>query len=177
MKKTDNKRFFKMIFLQGSHFAKTYNISEIDDIYPGQRFVSRGKEFEWCQKYSKSGKPSPGITLQTVIPMLHFCDNAVDLLMWYLVGMKSMSPWQEIYFFEIEPLSPVHKQRCNDKNQFFQCGAQNIEIKKQLTMGDILRIADQEITENIDEIINRYPNQNMMKIILHIQNNVIQKSK
>lgn len=172
---TENKRFFKMIAVQNSHFAHTYNISDINDIYPGQRFVSRGKRFEWCQSYSKSGAARPGVTLQTRAPMIHFCDNAIDLLMWYYIGMGITSPYQEIYFFEIKPLSPVHKQRCNDKNKLYQCGAWHIEITQPLTMGDILRLADQEIQNNIDEIINRYPDQNMLKLIVHIQDNVIRK--
>ncbi len=175
MAKDENTYFFKMITIQGSHFAKVYNISEIDDIYPGRRFVSRGKPFEWCQNYSDSGIPTPGITLQNPVPMIHFCDNAIDLLMWYRIGMKSISPWQEVYFFEILPLSPVHKQTCNDKNKLYQCGAWHIEIIRQITIGEIFRIASQEIKDNIDEIINRYPDQNMMKIILYIQENVIRK--
>ena len=164
-----------MIAVQNSHFASMYNISEIEELYHGRRFVSRGKRFEWCQKYSKSGRASAGLTLQTDIPMIHFCDNAIDLLMWYYKGMSPVSPYQEIYFFEIKPLSPVHKQRCNDKNKLYQCGAWHIEIVQPLTMGDILRAADLEIQQNMEEIINRYPDQNMLKLIMHVQDNVIRK--
>lgn len=175
MNTQENRRFFKMISVQNSHFGQKYNISDIDEIYPGRRFVSHGKRFEWCLRYNKSGVPRPGITLQTDIPMIHFCDNAIDLLMWYYVGMGLASPWQEIYFFEVKPLSPVHKQRCNDKNKLYQCGAWHVEIVKPMTMGDILRVADQEIQNNTEEIINRYPDKNMLKLIMHIQDNVIRK--
>ena len=164
-----------MIPVQNSRFVRTYKIADINDVYPGQRFVSRGKLYEWCQKYSKSGAAQPGLALQTQVPMIHFCDNAIDLLMWYYVGIQDALPYQEIYFFEIKPLSPVHKQRCNDKNKLYQCGAWHIEITQPLTMGDILRLADQEIQNNIDEIINRYPDQNMLKLIVHVQDNVIRK--
>lgn len=172
---TENKRFFKMIPVQNSRFVRTYNIADINDVYPGQRFVSRGKPYEWCQIYSKSGAAQPGLALQTQVPMIHFCDNAIDLLMWYYVGIQDALPYQEIYFFEIKPLSPVHKQRCNDKNKLYQCGAWHIEITQPLTMADILRLADQEIQNNIDEIINRYPDQNMLKLIVHVQDNVTRK--
>lgn len=175
MKNLDYPRFFKMITVHNSHFAQTYNILDIDEIYPGQRFVSRGRLFDWCKQYSKSGIPQPGITLQTEIPMIHFTDNAIDLLMWYYVGMGDITPWHEMYFFEIKPLSPIHKERCNDKNKLYQCGAWHIEIEQPLTMGDILRIADQEIQDNIDEIINRYPDKNMLKLITHVQDNVVRK--
>ena len=175
MNPQENKRFFKMIALHNSRFAKVFNISEVEEIYPGRRFVAQGKPYEWCQWYSKSGKPSPKVSLQTHAPMIHFADNAIDLLMWYYVGMGVNSPYQEVYFFEINPLTQVHKQRCSDKNNLYQCGAQRIEIVQQMTLGDIFRAANQEIQNNTDEIINRYPDKNMLKLIMHVQNNIIRK--
>lgn len=170
-----SKRFFKLIAVQNSHFAETFGISEIEEINPGRRFIAKGKPYEWCQWYSKSGNAYPRVSLQSPMPLIHFSDNAIDLLMWYYKGMGVTSPYQEVYFFEIKPLSPVYKQRCNDKNELYQCGAQHIEVVQPLTMGDILRVADQEIQNNIDEIINRYPDQNMLKLIVHIQDNVMRK--
>ena len=38
-----------------------------------------------------------------------------------------------------------------------------------------MRIALSEIDKNPDEIINRYPNQNMLKIMMRIRESVIQK--
>ena len=175
MKPQENKRFFKMVALQNSRFVKDFDISEIDEIYPGRQFTAKGKPYEWCQWYSKSGNPNPKVSLQTNVPMIHFSDNTIDLLMWYYVGMRFSSPYQEVYFFEIKPMSQVHKQRCNDKNNLYQCGAQRIEIVQQVTMGDIFRIANQEIQNNTDEIINRYPDKNMLKLIMHVQNNIIRK--
>ena len=175
MNPQENKRFFKMIALHNSRFAKIFNISEVEEIYPGRCFTAKGKPYEWCQWYSKSGNAHPKVSLQTPVPMIHFADNAIDLLMWYYVGMRITSPYQVVYFFEIKPLSPVYKQRCNDENNLYQCGAQRIEIVQPLTMGDILRIADQEIQNNTSEIINRYPDKNMLKLIMYIQNNVIRK--
>ena len=166
MKKNDNKRFFKMIFLQGSHFAKTYNISEIDNIYPGQRFVSHGKAIEWCQKYSKSGTPSPGITLQTAIPMIHFCDNAVDILMWY---WEVFDFGLDVHFVEIKPVGTVYKNRANDETALWQCGVNKFEFVRHTTIKEVAQDACREIDAKCSEIIARYPQYNMQQVIRRIK--------
>ena len=175
MKQQENKRFFKMVSVQNSRFMEEFYRSEIEDIYPGRQFTAKGKPYEWCQWYSKSGAAHPRVSLQSPMPVIHFSDNTIDMLMWYYVGMGLTSPYQEVYFFEINPLTQVYKQRCIDKNKLYQCGAQRIEIVQQMTMGDVFRVANQEIQNNTDEIINRYPDKNMLKLIMHIQNNIIPK--
>lgn len=173
----NTKRFFKLIPVQHSRFATTYNIRDVDDIYPGRRFVSRGKLYDWCAIFDNSGYRQRGLSIHYAVPLIHFCDNAIDLLMWYYVSMKQSLPYSEVYFFEIKPLAPVHKERCIDKDGLYQCGAHTIEIVKQLSFGDILRIADQEIDKKRDKIIKRYPEQNMFKLIKYVQDNVYKKSK
>ncbi len=169
-----NRRFFKLIMMQKSYFADTYDIHSPYDINPGQCFFAKGKRFDWCQYIDDNGFSHPKVCVWNEQPQIHFCDNAIDLLMWYIVGLGEANWFNEVYFYEIIPMLPYCKQRCNDKNNLFQCGAPGIKIVRQLTIGDVFRIANKEIKKNIKEIINRYPNQNMMKLILCVQDNVIE---
>lgn len=173
----NTKRFFKLVPMQCSRFAKTYNIQDVDDIYPGRRFVSRGQLYDWCAIFDDSGYRQRGLGVHSAVPLIHFCDNTIDLLMWYYVSIKPCLPYSEVYFFEIKPLSPVHKQRCIDTDRLYQCGSHTIEIVKQLSFGDVLRIANQEIENECEQIIKRYPEQNMFKLIKYVQDNVYIKSK
>mgnify|MGYP003307134257 CR=1 FL=1 len=176
MKKSQEKpRFFKLIMMQDSFFADTYNIDSPDDIYPGQCFFAKGKQFEWCTHTDSIGFCHPKVCLWNEWPLIHFCDNAIDLLMWYKIGLHDENWFREIYFYEITPSLPYYKERCKDKNRLFQCGARGIKIIRHLTMDDVLRIAKKEINNNIEEIINRYPDQNMMKLILYVQENAKNK--
>lgn len=175
MKRTKNKRFFKLVMMNYSYFTDTYNITSPEDLYPTRRFYARGRRFDWCSHTDADGFLAPDVCVWNAHPLIHFCDNAIDMLMWYWVGMDDYPSFSEVYFYEIVPSLPYYKERCNDKNQFFQCGARAIQVIRQLSTGDVMRIAAREIESDMDEIIHRYPDQNMMKYIMRIRENVIQK--
>lgn len=168
-------RYFKLIPMKYSRFVKTYNIGDVEEIWPGRRFVSRGMPYDWCAIFDNSGYRNPGVTIQSVVPMIHFCDNVIDLLLWYFVSLKSCLPYTEVYFFEVKPLSKVYKQQCNDKDGLWQCGAHTIEIVQQLDFGDVLRLANQDIDNKIPTIIKQYPQHNILKLVHYIKNNVYEK--
>lgn len=175
MKSKNKKRFFKLVMMQSSFFVGDYGIDCPEDIYPQQVFAAKGTPRKWCTWEDEHGFINPRVCLWNEKPLIHFCDNAIDMLMWYWVGMDDMPSYQEVYFYEIIPCVPYYKGRCIDNNDLFQCGATHIRIKKQLSTGDVMRIALSEIDKNPDEIINRYPNHNMLKIMMRIRESVIQK--
>lgn len=168
-------RYFKLIPMNCSRFVETYNIGDVDDIWPGRRFVSRGQPYDWCAYYDESGRRFPRVSIHSMIPVIHFCDDVIDLLMWYLVSFKSSLPYNEVRFFEVKPLSKVYKQQCNDKAGLWQCGAHTIEIVQEMDFGDILRLANRNIDNRIPELINRYPEHNVLKLVQYIKNNVYEK--
>ena len=176
MNTNKKKHFFKMIITQGSRFADAYNIMHVEDILPDQVFRAQGKPFEWCVRFDASGQVCPGVPVFSQEPVIHFCDNAIDLLMWYYKGWDG-PVYNETYFFEVEPIGAIYKNQCNDKNHFWQCGANKIKIVRQVSFGELLRVASDEIKQNLDEIINRYPEHNMLKLILHVKNNAHITSK
>lgn len=175
MKTKNKKRFFKLIIGRPSFFGVKYGIDGPEDIYPNQVFVAKGKHREWCVWEDKCGEFYPKVCLWNKNPLIHFCDNMVDMLMWYWVGLAEITPYREVYFYEVVPCAPYYKERCIDDNNLFQCGAKRIRIKKQLSTGDVMRIALSEINKNPDEIINRYPDLNMLKYMMRIRESVIQK--
>lgn len=177
MKTTKKKHFYKLVLMDCSRFAEMYHINSIDDIYPGQVFIARGKPFEWCQDLDDDLYPKPAVPVFTAEPVIHFCDNAIDTLMWYFTGLGDNISFYEAYFLEVVPTIPVYKQVCIDENKLWQCGARAIKVIRHVPYGEMLRIADKEIKRNRVGIINRYPNKNMFKLIQYIKNNVYKKSK
>lgn len=175
MKSKNKKRFFKLIMGQPSFFAGEYGIDCPEDIYPDQVFAAKGTPRKWCIWEDKQGFAQPKVCLWNEKPLIHFCDNVVDMLMWYWVGLDDIVSYREVYFYEVIPCIPYYKERCIDDNNLFQCGATHIRIKKQLSTGDVMRIALSEINKNPDEIINRYPDLNMLKYMMRIRESVIQK--
>ena len=175
MKSKNKTHFYKMILMQSSFFVRAYGIAEPEELCPGRVFRAHGRPMEWCLGTDNNGDTVPRVCMFNRQPLIHFCDNMIDMLMWYWVGMDDCPSYREVYFYEVIPSVPYYKKQCTDDNALYQCGARAIRIKRQLSTGDVMRIALKEINKNPDEIINRYPNHNMLKIMMRIRDDIANK--
>lgn len=158
-------KYYKIIFLPDSMFARQYGLSEEYDIMPGQRFTAHGKKYEWCCKTDKKGFVEDKVSICTADPVIHFCDNAIDALLWADLLNRTNADEKYGYFYEVQPLGHIYKQQCNDNDGYFQCGAHRIEILRRVSNKEMLRLGAQEIDENASGIIQRYPHKNMIRFM------------
>jgi len=101
-------------------------------------------------------------------PVFHFCDNAIDCLMWYWEFNGAFDCNGPTLFYEVKPNSSVYKSRCPDETQLYQCGANRITYVRRLTLPQIYFRAQLEVKRNRKEIITRYPNYEMGRLIAAI---------
>ncbi len=137
--------------------SQGFGIKDISEYAPGRQFtaIETGQFKE--------------VGTQAEEPVFHYCDNAVDTLMWYWEMFDFVDcGGQKLYFFEIKPLSQKYKSRTPVDPKLWQCGANKIEILKQTTLKQVAMDACKEIEQNRDEIIKRYPNHDMNKYIERI---------
>lgn len=140
-------RFYKVIFIGDMHsdslFALTFGIHGLTDLKPGRKFMATHKYTSVdIEKYAI---PSP-------VPLIHFCDNAVDTLLWRQIFGHVR------YVFEIQPIGPITYDICKDHNRLQQCGAPGIELKQLVTENGLINLAKAEMAVNPDRIINQYEN-------------------
>jgi len=110
---------------------------------------------------------SPGWTPCGIVapePVFHFCDNAIDSLMWYW----EFDYGDKMVFYEIKPNSCIYKSRCPDETQLYQCGANRITYIRRLTLPQMYLRALIEANKNRSEIIARYPNYEMGHLLASI---------
>ena len=156
---------YKMMWLskQGIIDGTTngFKIKSMSEYFPGRQFVA------------KSDPDRPTLNRFGVIanePVFHFCDNAVDTLMWYWEVFSFLDDQEPtINFFEIKPLSRFFKNRAPDETMLFQCGTNSFEIVKQTNIQCVAQDACKEIENNPQRIIDRYPNYDMRDFILQIK--------
>ncbi len=113
-----------------------------------------------CYAY-KPFKPND-VTIQYSQPVLHFCDNAFDVMLW-ASKMDSFAPTKFIY--EITPLTDVIKQRCPDITNLYQCGAYKIRFENSISEQNMF---DKAIFEYENAKIAKetlYPNLDLVYII------------
>lgn len=120
-------KYYKII-TDNSHFAAEYDIANVTAIPFGAQF-SANKPFD------------KSVCITSDVPVIHFSETAFETLMWYEILTK---PTDKIAIYEITPLSRVVKQKCNDFHGLTQCGAQVIQIGKQISMETLVhRIKDE----------------------------------
>ncbi len=98
-----------------------------------------------------------GYYIKSDKPVLHFCDNAFDTMLWHSI-FPIPGPEYEPYFYEITPLDDIIKERCLDEYSFFQCGAYKIEFLHQIPKSEMFARALAEFNANRPEKIKMYPN-------------------
>lgn len=140
------KKYYKVIFIgsmrQGSLFAQTFGVRGLVDLPDGRRFYAQTTTAYDMDRKCEIASP---------VPLIHFCDNALDALLWRDIVFE-----QERYVFEVRPIGDVVKSVCNDKNGLYQCGAPGIELVKVIKEGELEQLAQREIADNPDAAIARY---------------------
>ncbi len=137
---------------ENTSFAKIAKIRRIDDLEK----IPYGAVFTAYPLWEPSD-----VTIQSKQPVLHFCDNAFDSMLWFSIFDTS----QQNYFYRIIPLTEVIKQRCADKYQLFQCGANQIEFRNQIDKYKMFNMAISEYEQSPDEKEKLYPNLDIPEII------------
>ena len=97
-------------------------------------------------------------------PVIHFCDNAFDTMLWHRVLTGTIRP-KKHQIYQIKPLTPIIKERCSDDLGFYQCGANKIEFLGKVDVNDMFDLAVADFRENHNEKMKAYPNFQMTKII------------
>ncbi len=135
-----------------------FKIKNMNEYTPGRQFTATG-----------SAAPMRfGVIAPNAI--FHFCDNAVDTLMWYWLVFDFLDfDAPTVNFFEVKPLDSVYKNRAPDETYLWQCGTNKLEIVCKTSLAQVARDAMMEIQQNRAEIIARYPHLNMERYIIKIQ--------
>ncbi|MBQ8686336.1 MAG: hypothetical protein IJ517_01080 [Alphaproteobacteria bacterium] len=156
---------YKMMWLTkmglGDQTTTGFNIKSMSEYFPGRQFVAKGNP-------ARPTSNRFGVIANE--PVFHFCDNAVDTLMWYWEVFSFFDDEGPIInFFEIKPLAKVFKNRAPDETMLYQCGTNSFEIVKRTNIQCVAQDACKEIENNHQKIIDRYPNYDMKDFILRIK--------
>lgn len=96
-------------------------------------------------------------------PVLHFAEGAFDTMLWHSILIWDYNKHHTIY--EIEPMTPIIKERCMDGTGIYQCGAQKIKILSPVNLDEMYERAMAEFHQNRKVQIEKYPNLDISKII------------
>lgn len=144
---------YKMMWRDGlivDGLSHSFDIKNFAEYTPGRQFVAQ------------SGHSYERFGVRASKPVFHFCDNAIDTLMWYWQVFDFMDyDAPTIHFFEIKPLAPVFKNQAPDETMLWQCGTNKLEIIRETSLQQVAKDACVEIEQNKSEIIARYPHYNM----------------
>lgn len=108
-------------------------------------------------------KKSGGYFINSKKPVIHFCDNAFDTMLWHSVFIIADELPAVIY--EIKPIGSIIKQKCRDDSGIFQCGAEQIQFIRPVSTDEMFERALAEFHQNHKAKINLYPNLEISKII------------
>ncbi|MBO4700366.1 MAG: hypothetical protein J5620_01305 [Alphaproteobacteria bacterium] len=120
-------KYYKII-TNNSHFAGEYNIPDVTAVTVGTRFTANNP-------YDKS------VCIKSDVPVIHFSETAFETLMWYEILTK---PTDKIAIYEITPIGPVIKQKCDDFRGLTQCGAPTIQIDRQISLEELVHNIKEE---------------------------------
>lgn len=81
----------------------------------------------------------------------HFAQGAFDTMLWHTKLIHHILPAR---IYQIQPLTEVIKQRCQDSTGIYQCAAHQIKILKKQNINEMYEQAIQEYYENTDRYKN-----------------------
>lgn len=82
----------------------------------------------------------------------HFAQGAFDTMLWHTLLCRHNTVETTIY--QIQPLGVVEKQRCQDSNGIYQCGAHKIKILEKQNIHDMYELAIKEYYTDSDRYKN-----------------------
>ena len=141
-------KYYKII-TNNSHFAGEYNIADVRAIPNGTRFVANAP-------YDTS------VCINAPVPVIHFSYNALETLVWHEILTQ---PSDITAIYEITPLGRVVKQECPDFKKLTQCGAQSIQIGKQVSLEYLVHRAKDEFKQHKHPKNNPFPESKTAQII------------
>ena len=142
------KKYYKII-TDNSHFADEYKIADVMAIPEGTRFRAN-------VPYDAT------VTIRAGAPVIHFSDNALDTMLWYEILTR---PDDKIAIYEVVPLGTVIKQKCPEKYQLDQCGANEIQIGPRLSETAVLGRVKEEFIKKQHPKKNAHPRSPTARII------------
>lgn len=110
---------------------------------------------------SAEGTDTGMFCIQSDIPVIHFSDNVFDTMLW-----QAIFDTQSDTIYEIEPLTPVIKERCEDLTGLYQCGTTKIKIIRKVSTARMFNRAIYEYLTHILEKRKMYSNLAFSKIII-----------
>jgi hypothetical protein len=152
------------IITRYSYFSKIYTVDDSLYIPFGTKVIASSP---FVDDYETRGIENGHYYIEAEEPVIHFCDNAFDTMLWHntLSNLISKTLLMESAIYEIKPLTKVIKQRCNDDVQLYQCGANMIEFLARVPADTMYERALSEFHQNHHAKIDMYPNLQMSKII------------
>ena len=133
-------KYYKII-TDNSHFADEYNIADVMN-------VPFGTEFTANKPFDRS------VCIQSDVPVIHFSETAFETLVWYEILTK---PTDKIAIYEVIPLTRVVKQQCSDFHGLTQCGAQIIQIGKQISLATLVHRIKEDFRQRKLKKKNPFP--------------------
>ena len=97
-------------------------------------------------------------------PVLHFAEGAFDTMLWHSALIWNYNKRHHT-IYEIEPLTPVFKERCPDSMGIYQCGAHKIKILDSVDLDEMFERAIAEFNQNRKAHIDKYPDLDISKIM------------
>lgn len=141
-------KYYKII-TDNSHFADEYNIADVTAVPFGARFTAN-RPFD------------TDVCIKSTVPVIHFSETAFETLIWYEILTK---PTDKIAIYEVMPLGRVIKQQCSDFRNLNQCGAQSIQIGKQVSLEYLVRRAKQDFKHRKLKKKNPFPESRIANIM------------
>lgn len=124
--------YYYKILTPKSFFTNSYDKLDIFNIPYGTTFVA--------PKHPRYNPDCPKCLIGE--SCFHFAQGAFDTMLWYTILYHHLLKETQIY--RVQPLSRVVKQRCQDSEGIYQCGAHQIQF---LDKQDINKMYDMAVQE------------------------------
>lgn len=140
-------KYYKVMW-PNSSFSDVYKSTDLNNIAPNTIISAPDKPYNY----------SDGTHIENPTQVIHFCDNAFDTMLWY-------NMLDAFCVYEIEPLTPVIKQKCKESQDIYQCGAQKIKIVKKIPTDTMFDLALSEFEQDREAKIRMYMSISMPKVV------------
>lgn len=144
------------ILTENSYFRKIYDTDNLARIPFGTKVIASAPFQE-----DYTGKINGHWYIDK--PVIHFCDNAFDTMLWH--GVLCGAPANRSWIYEIKPLTAVFKEKCKDDIGLYQCGANIIEFHSLIPLDTMFDRAIEEFHQDHHAKIDMYPFLKISKII------------
>ena len=132
-------------------FLTDYNMEDPTKVPLFKTFTAKSPETEY------------GLFIHSKTPVLHFCDNAFDTMLWYSTCVSHI---EDAFVYEIKPIGNIIKEKCKDEHGLYQCGAPQIQFIKLVDTNEMFDLALSEFEKDRMAKFRLYPDIGLSKITL-----------